>query len=194
MHATLAIWFQKNLGSLLLVGGLVTYVVVAGRTNSCALCASITGALGLNAAAAPADRPVAPGWEVKDLDGNALGSASLRGKVVVLDFWATWCPPCRKEIQGFVDIQKRLGDKGVQVVGLSAGEEPNVVKKFGANAAVNYPLAVDDGRIAEAFGGVNALPTTFVIDRTGRIAARHVGYTSVKEFERDILPLLSETN
>lgn len=138
----------------------------------------------------PAGSP-APAWTLRDLSGKFVKSDQFKGKVVILDFWATWCPPCRKEIPGFVDLYKRYGDKGLVVVGVSLDQQgPSVVKPFLAKLGVNYPVVMGDARVAAAFGGIDALPTTFIIDRSGNIARTHIGYADVETFEKDIKPLL----
>ncbi|MBI2516464.1 MAG: TlpA family protein disulfide reductase [Opitutae bacterium] len=134
---------------------------------------------------------LAPRWELRDLDGKVVSSDQFKGKVVILDFWATWCPPCRAEIPGFVELQKTYGEKGLVVVGVSFDrDEPAAVKKFVERFGMNYPVLRGTGQFAETFGGVSALPTTFIIDRQGRIVATHVGFTERQEFEDAIKPLL----
>lgn len=141
----------------------------------------------------PADgnHRLAPEWELFDLDGRAVSSEQFKGKVVILDFWATWCPPCRAEIPGFIELQRNYADKGLMIIGISLDRaEPAVVKEFAERFGMNYPVLRGTGKVTEAFGGVNALPTTFIIDRQGRIVDSHVGYTAKEEFERAIRPLL----
>ncbi|MGH7957868.1 MAG: TlpA disulfide reductase family protein [Opitutaceae bacterium] len=103
----------------------------------------------------------------------------------------SWCPPCRAEIPGFVDLYKRYADKGLVIVGVSLDQQgPAVVRPFVEKFGVNYPIVMGDAKIASAFGGIEALPTTFVIDRSGKIVRTHVGYTNAETFEKDIKPLL----
>lgn len=133
----------------------------------------------------------APRWELRDLDGKVVSSDQFKGKVVILDCWATWCPPCRAEIPGFIELQKTYGEKGLVVIGVSFDrDEPAAVKKFVERFEMNYPVLRGTGQFANAFGGVSALPTTFIIDRQGRIVARHVGFAEKDEFEAAIKPLL----
>jgi peroxiredoxin len=135
----------------------------------------------------------APAWELKDVNGKTLKSSDFKGKVVVLDFWATWCPPCRAEIPGFVELQKKYSEQGLTIVGISLDEKgPSVVKPFMKKFNINYPVVMGDDKVVEAFGGVESIPTTFVIDRTGKIVSKHVGLAEKSQFEKEIRPLLNE--
>ena len=117
-----------------------------------------------------------PGFTVTDLDGKTVSFADLRGKVVLVNFWATWCPPCRAEIPDLVALQDKYRDKLV-VIGISEDEDatPAQVKAFGVERKVNYPIVMKTPELAKIFKGVSALPTTFVIDPEGKIRQRHVG-------------------
>lgn len=142
-------------------------------------------------AAEKVERKPAPAWELKDLDGKMVKSSDFKGKVVLLDFWATWCPPCREEIPGFVSLQKKHGDKGLVVVGVSLDDEGvKGVKDFVAKNKINYPIVMGDGKTTELFGGVKGIPTTFIIDKKGNIVGKHVGFTEEKAFEKEVLALL----
>lgn len=133
----------------------------------------------------------APRWKLKDLDGHVVTSESLAGKVVVIDFWATWCPPCREEIPGYIKMQKEHGDAGLVIVGISLDAKgPGAVKAFAEKNGINYTVVMGDESVADAFGGVEAIPTTFVIGRDGRIAYKKVGYEAHDEFEKRVVPLL----
>lgn len=130
-------------------------------------------------------------WQLTDLDGKTVKSSDFRGKVVILDFWATWCLPCRVEIPHFVELQKQYGDKGLVVIGVSLDEqEPKVVKKFVKQFGMNYPVVVGNEKIAEAYGGIDGIPTAFVIDRQGRIVRGYIGYNDKAAFEKEIQSLL----
>jgi len=132
----------------------------------------------------------APPWELKDLDGKLVKSSDFLGKVVILDFWATWCAPCKAEIPGFIALQKQYGDQGLVVIGVSLdNQEPEVVRRFMADFGMNYRVVLGDLMLLQAFGGT-AIPTTVIIDRAGDIAARHVGFTPRQTFENEIKPLL----
>jgi len=117
----------------------------------------------------------APAFTVRDLDGRELSSASWRGKVVILNFWATWCPPCRAEIPDLVALQEKYRDNLV-VIGISEDEgPPDAVKQFAARHNVNYPIVMMTAQLEKMFPGVSALPTSFILDRDSRIVQKHVG-------------------
>lgn len=133
----------------------------------------------------------APAWALRGLDGEPMTSADFAGKVVVLNFWATWCPPCRIEIPGFVRVQKEYEDQGLVIIGVSLDQTgPAAVAQFAQQMEINYPLVMGDAAVAEAFGGVQALPTTFFIDRDGDIRNVHTGYLSRRALKKTVRPLL----
>jgi len=114
-------------------------------------------------------------FTIRDLDGRTISFASLRGKVTLVNFWATWCGPCRAEIPDLVALQQKYRDQ-LQILGISEDEaSPETVKQFAAKFNVNYPVAMVTPELEKLFGNVSALPTTFVIDRDGRVVQKHVG-------------------
>ena len=136
-------------------------------------------------------RNQAADFSLRDVDGKAVRLSDFKGKVVLLDFWATWCGPCKIEIPWFIDLERQHKDKGFAVIGISMDEEGwDVVKPFIARMNVNYRVVIGNDSTAQAYGGIDALPTTFLIDRDGKIAATHVGLTSRKEFENGVEQLL----
>ncbi len=151
-----------------------------------------------NAVAAAAMGPLpkfgpAPAWKLKDVNGQLVNSEQFKGKVVVLDFWATWCGPCRMEIPGYVDLARKYGSEGLVIVGVSLDEGgPEVVKPFAAKMGVNYPIVMADEAIRAAYGGLEAIPTTFIIDRSGQVRHRKVGAQETSEYEKSILAVLQE--
>ena len=146
----------------------------------------------LPAQEAPANNhPVAPAWKLADLDGKPVSLADFKGKVVILDFWATWCAPCRDEIPGFVELQKKFADKGLVVVGVSMDQEGAAfVQRFVKENGVTYPVVLGDPEVSAAYDGIDALRTTFIIDREGKVVKGHRGFTEQAKFEADIAPLL----
>jgi cytochrome c biogenesis protein CcmG/thiol:disulfide interchange protein DsbE len=134
--------------------------------------------------------PVAPDFSVNDLSGQTLALSRYRGQVVLLNFWATWCTPCRSEIPRFVDLQNKYGRQGLQILGISLDDDPRPVPGFYQQSKMNYPVAIGDAKLAEQYGGVLGLPVSFVIGRDGRIYAKHVGETDISLIEREIKSLL----
>lgn len=133
----------------------------------------------------------APNWQLSVVDGKTVKLSDFKGKVVILDFWATWCPPCRMEIPGFVAIQKKYADNGFTVIGVSVDEQgPSVVKPFMRQLKMNYPVVMGDSKIITDYGGIEAIPTTFIIDREGKIVSVHHGFTDRATFEGQIQSLL----
>jgi cytochrome c biogenesis protein CcmG/thiol:disulfide interchange protein DsbE len=136
-------------------------------------------------------KTLAPSWQLSDVGGKPVKLSDFKGKVVILDFWATWCPPCRKEISGFVAIQKKYADKGFTVIGVSVDEEgPSAVKPVVYELKVNYPIVVADAKIVSDYGGIEVVPTTFIIDRQGDISSVQEGFTDRATFEGQIQSLL----
>jgi len=133
----------------------------------------------------------APDFKLKDQNGKEISLSSLKGKAVVINFWATWCPPCREEIPGFIKVYNRLKDKGVELVGISLDREGwEVVRPFLKKYEINYPVVVGDRELTEAYGGIRGIPTTFFVDRNGNIEDKHVGYMSEADFEKQVKKLL----
>ena len=130
-------------------------------------------------------RQPAPAWKLKDLDGHEVSSGQFKGKVVVVDFWATWCGPCLSEIPGYIELQKKYGAAGLVVVGVSLDtKSPKYVQKFAQEHAMDYTLVMGDDSIVDAFGGFDAIPTTFLINRDGRIVHRKTGAMPHEEYEK----------
>ena len=139
------------------------------------------------------DRKFSPDFSLKDADGKVVRLSDYRGKAVLLNFWATWCAPCRLEIPWFMEFEQQNKDRGFAVVGISMDEDGwSAVKPFLSQLGVNYRTLMGDAITASVYGGVDALPTTFLIDRSGRIAATHVGLVSKSGYVSEIDELLKE--
>ena len=147
--------------------------------------------LGLCLTTSGASPQTAPPWELKSLEGKAVKLSDFKGKVVVLNFWATWCPPCREEIPDLVSLQKQYAAQGLVVLGISmdAGG-PARVASFAKKYEINYPVVMGDERVSAAYGGIEALPTTFIIDRKGNVVDGLQGATDRAGLEAKIKPVL----
>jgi thiol-disulfide isomerase/thioredoxin len=133
-----------------------------------------------------------PEFSVKDLQGHEISSAELRGKVVLIDFWATWCQPCKKEMPGYQKLLDRYGSRGFAVVGfkfdtMTDTEDPIL---FAKDIGVRYPLAVADHDLKQKFGGIQGLPTTMLYDRLGILRQKIVGFEYTDVVESEIKPVL----
>lgn len=186
-----------------MAGGLGTYVVVSGTTGSCSICAAITEGLGIPSVAAsiqsldtlpsPSDsaHPQAPAWTLQDLDGQSFSSSQLSGDVVLLDFYAHWCPPCRMMVPSLVELQDQYRDQGLTIVGVSLdNKDLNAVAAFKKQLGVNYISLLGTAEVSEAFGGIQAFPTTILVDRQGRLVSKHVGFIPKEDLETKIKSLL----
>jgi peroxiredoxin len=146
-----------------------------------------------NAGGAPgAVGSTAPAFALKDVDGKALDLADYRGKVVLLDYWATWCVPCRSEIPHFVEFQDKYASQGFQVMGISMDDGPQPVQEFYKQFKMNYPVAMGTTQLAESYGGILGLPVTFLVGRDGKIAAKYVGLTETSVIQQKLESLLKQ--
>ena len=136
----------------------------------------------------------APDFQLTGVDGRTVRLADLRGKAVLLNFWATWCPPCKVEIPWFVDLQKQYGPQGLQIVGVAMdeGNPRDAIAKFAGEMGVNYTMVLGNEKVADAYGGVEALPTTFYIGRDGKIVSRVFGLVSHRDVEENIRAALKQ--
>ena len=131
-------------------------------------------------------------FTLKDVDNKDVKLASFKGKVLVIDFWATWCGPCKLEIPGFVDLQNRYGPKGLQFIGISVDDKLEQLKPYVAEYKMNYPVLQGLGHddVQDAFGPIWGIPTTIVIGRDGKICKKHTGMAAKEKFEQEIKSLL----
>ncbi len=133
-----------------------------------------------------------PDFSAKDLQGRRISSDDLRGKVVLIDIWATWCGPCKKEMPGYQKLENNYGPKGFAVIGLKANmmadtEDP---LKFAKKIRVHYPLVVATDDVLQKFGGLEGLPTTFLYDRSGILQKKVIGFEYTDVFESELKRLL----
>ncbi|MCF6237622.1 MAG: TlpA family protein disulfide reductase [Candidatus Marinimicrobia bacterium] len=129
----------------------------------------------------------APDFTLTDIEGNQVSLSDFKGKVIIIDFWATWCGPCKMEIPSFIKLQDDYKDDLV-ILGVSLDQGgPKVVVPFAKKMNINYPIVYGDGSVVQAYGGIRSIPTTFVVDRDFNIQRKYVGYTDHKVFEKDIL-------
>ena len=148
-------------------------------------------ALPASPASAADKTSVAPAFKLKDLEGKSVQLSDFKGKVVVLNFWATWCPPCRAEIPDLIALQKHYAPRGVVVLGVSLDEGgPSKVASFVKKMGINYPMVMGDQNISSAYGGIEVVPTTFIIDRKGNVISALQGATDLAGFEAEIKPAL----
>ena len=131
-------------------------------------------------------------FTIDDMNGKKIKLSSYKGKVILLDFWATWCGPCKAEIPNFVELQQQFGSQGLSVLGLSVDDTVDKLKPFAADLKMNYPVLVGLGRddVQDAFGPIWGIPTTFLISRDGRICRKNTGIQGKAKYERDIKALL----
>lgn len=125
-------------------------------------------------------------------NAELIQSQNYRGKLMLINFWATWCPPCRKEIPSLIELQKQYNAQGFTVIGISvdqAGVE--IIRKFGEKMGINYPLAVGTTEITKGFGSVSGIPASFLIDRKGNIAKSYAGYVTHEQLKKDIDALIN---
>ena len=136
-------------------------------------------------------RKAAAAFNLKDSDGRTVSLADYKGKVVLLNFWATWCGPCKIEIPWFADFEQKYKDRGFAVLGVAMDDEGwEVVKPYVAKNKINYRILLGNDDVASKYGGVDSLPTTFIIDQDGRIVSTHVGLVSKSDYEDEIVKLL----
>lgn len=134
---------------------------------------------------------VAPSFNLKNLEGQAVALADYKGKVVVLDFWATWCGPCKRIIPDLNKLYQAYQDRGLVVVGISVDRKPeSVLPKFIKQFKISYPILIADQTVTQAYGGIKYIPTLFIIDKQGKVFDKHVGGTDYAQLEKKITALL----
>jgi thiol-disulfide isomerase/thioredoxin len=145
------------------------------------------------AQACDADAPPANlDFVVQDMHGNDVTLSDYKGQVILLDFWATWCAPCRIEIPGFIELYDQYGPDGFIVIGFDVDDPVPAIQSFAAELEMDYPVLVGADRddVKDAYGPPVGFPTSFIIDREGKICASHTGFATKETFEAEILELL----
>jgi thiol-disulfide isomerase/thioredoxin len=165
----------------------------AGHDDAAGPAADASVAGGAAGAACPADaKPANLGFTLKDTNNKDVKLATLKGKVVLLDFWATWCGPCKIEIPWFIEFQQKYGKDGLQVVGVSVDDTQAKLKPYAAQMKMNYLVlqGLDQDAMQDAYGPLFGIPVTVLISRDGRMCHKHVGLSSKDAFEKEIKSLL----
>jgi peroxiredoxin len=147
-----------------------------------------TATSGTDSAPSPSGS-VAPPFTLMDVNGGMVSLSDFKGKVVILDFWATWCPPCKREIPDFITLQSEYASKGLQIVGVAL-DQPDKVRAFAKQNGMNYPVLLGSDQISALYGGIEGIPTTFILDKNGNIVNRFEGFRPKEDFEAEISRLL----
>jgi len=131
-------------------------------------------------------------FTLKDMNGRDVRLNDYAGNVILLDFWATWCAPCRIEIPGFIELHDEYGPQGFSVLGVSVDDPPDALQTYAKELGMDYPVLVGNGRddVKDAFGPLVGFPTTLIIARDGTICSRHAGFAPKEQFEEEIKALL----
>jgi cytochrome c biogenesis protein CcmG/thiol:disulfide interchange protein DsbE len=142
--------------------------------------------------AAKTSQPMAYAFNLETLEGKTVSLEGYRGKIVLVDIWDTWCPPCKAEIPHFIELYDEYNDQGFEILGIAAGRNgEQAVRDFIKEYDINYPNAMGNAEVFQGFGGIRSIPTTFLIDEDGTIYKKYVGYRPKEVFENDIKALLA---
>ena len=190
---TMRTWVWAAAGSALAAGCLMAFPTTRAFASRCVdACGQLVTRVSTTQREAAGRKP-APDFTLNDAAGHPVSLSSLRGKTVLLNFWATWCKPCAAEIPWFVEFERDYRERGLVVLGVSLDEDGwAAVRPFIEARQVNYRMVVGGNAVAALFGGIESLPSTLIVDRQGRIAATHVGLVSKSVYEDGIKAVLAE--
>ncbi len=147
--------------------------------------------IGLTSCSGGSSLPKAPDFTLRDGNGKTYSLSDFKGKMVIIDFWATWCPPCKKEIPDFIDLYSKFHDKGLEILGISVDQGGwMVTNEFATSHGMNYPVMMANRDVVYQYGGISSIPTTYIIDQKGRIAAQFTGYQPREVWEAQIVKIL----
>ena len=177
---------------ILVIGGLLIALAIFFLSTS--LRTRAGKSLGVTTVGANVTRKIAPDFELKSLDGHSLKLSDFRGRAVLLNFWATYCAPCRVEMPWLVDLYKQYHDQGLEIIGVSMDDdgEQQQVADFVREINVNYPILLGNHTVGDAYGGTQLLPKSLLIDRKGNITSSIVGMKSKSELESAVKSLLAD--
>jgi thiol-disulfide isomerase/thioredoxin len=175
---------KRNPLTLIIVALVVALMLYFGYHQARRPSASLTSHLTMSSPA--------PDFSLESLDGKTTRLSDFRGKAVLLNFWATWCGPCKIEMPWFVDLQKQYGAEGLQIVGVAMDDaSKDDIRKFAKDMGVNYPILIGKDSVGDQYGGIPALPESFVIARDGKIVDKLIGLRGKSEIEDAIKKALS---
>ncbi len=166
-------------------------LIVALGLVSCGASSELGESSRAQAAGDAKQREPAPDFSLRDANNREVKLSDFQGKVVLLNFWATWCGPCKIEMPWFVEFQRKYKDRGFSVIAVAMDEEGwKVVRPFADRLKLNFPIVIGTDEVADNYGGIAALPTTYIIDKQGKVALMHQGLTSKGDYEDEIERLL----
>ena len=171
--------------AVIVMGVLVSGIIFSGNEGNSS---SVVGSAASVTEVSSSNK--APDFTLSDMQGNEVSLSDFKGNVVIINFWATWCGPCRFEIPDLIDLQEKYNGDLV-VLGVSLDYDgPSVVPQFAEKLGISYPVLYGNGQVAHRYGGVTGIPTTFIIDRDMNVYSRYIGYRPQTVFEKDIQDLI----